>query len=68
MFLRERAQHAYYEFNFAPSLQWAAYRFRGYKSGMLALEISAPRIEIRQGAGHSNCRALTNGNSVARAA
>src|SRR5687767_1847903 len=25
---------AYYEFNFAPSTQWAAYRFSGYRSGM----------------------------------
>jgi len=24
----------YYEFNFSPSLQWAAYRFDGYRSGM----------------------------------
>src|SRR5579863_8283993 len=37
---------AYYEFNFAPSTQWAAYRFSGYRSGMrVATEIGAPRIE-----------------------
>ncbi len=37
---------AYYEFNFAPSTQWAAYRFSGYRSGMrVVAEISAPRIE-----------------------
>jgi hypothetical protein len=38
----------YYEFNFAPSTQWAAYRFTGYRSGMrVATEISAPRIEVQ---------------------
>lgn len=39
---------AYYEFNFAPSTQWAAYWFDSYRSGMhVATEISAPRIEVR---------------------
>jgi hypothetical protein len=39
---------AYYEFNFSPSSQWAAYRFDRYRSGMrIATEISAPSIEVR---------------------
>ena len=39
---------AYYEFNFTPSTQWAAYRFSGYRSGMhIANEISTPRIAVR---------------------
>ena len=39
---------AYYEFNFAPSTQWAAYWFHSYRSGMrLATEIGAPRIEVQ---------------------
>jgi hypothetical protein len=39
---------AYYEFNFAPSTQWAAYRFCKYRSGMrVATEISAPRIQVQ---------------------
>jgi hypothetical protein len=39
---------AYYEFNFAPSTQWAAYQFSGYRSGMrVATAISAPRIETQ---------------------
>jgi hypothetical protein len=38
----------YYEFNFAPSTQWAAYQFSSYRSGMReATEISAPLIEVR---------------------
>jgi hypothetical protein len=46
----------YYEFNFAPSTQWAAYRFDGYRSGMrVATEIGAPRIE---GQSASDCYTL----------
>src|SRR5262249_5563398 len=38
----------YYEFNFAPSTQWAAYWFSGYRTGMrVASDISAPRIEVQ---------------------
>ena len=48
LFLRVGSGDVYHEFNFAPSLQWAAYRFDGYRSGMRPLEIPAPRIEIRQ--------------------
>jgi hypothetical protein len=46
-FVRPSPGEAYYEFNFAPSTHWAAYRFSGYRSGMrVATEISAPRIEV----------------------
>ena len=47
-FVGTAAGAAYYEFNFAPSTQWAAYRFSGYRSGMrVATEISAPMIEVQ---------------------
>jgi hypothetical protein len=47
-FVRPSPGEAYYEFNFAPSTQWAAYRFDSYRSGMReATEISAPRIEVQ---------------------
>ena len=47
-FVRASPGEAYYEFNFAPSTQWAAYRFDCYRSGMrVAAEIAAPRIETR---------------------
>ncbi len=40
----------YYEFNFAPSRQWAVYRFSGYRRGMdVAAEAGAPEIEIQPG-------------------
>jgi hypothetical protein len=45
-FVRTAPGEGYIEFNFAPSTQWAAYRFAGYRSGMTKLEgIDAPRIE-----------------------
>jgi hypothetical protein len=47
-FVRASPGSAYYEFNFAPSTQWAAYRFESYRSGMhVAAEISAPAIEVQ---------------------
>lgn len=47
-FLKDAAGEAYYEFNFAPSTQWAVYRFDRYRSGMRpATEIEPPQI-VRQ--------------------
>jgi hypothetical protein len=47
-FIRGSRDEDYYEFNFAPSTQWAAYRFSSYRRGMrVATEISAPRIEVQ---------------------
>jgi len=47
-FVRASSGVGYYEFNFAPSTQWAAYRFSSYRSGMcVAAEISAPPIEAQ---------------------
>jgi hypothetical protein len=49
-FVRLDGAETYYEFNFAPSRQWAAYRFDGYRAGMApAFEFADPRIEIVQG-------------------
>lgn len=47
-FVRPSTGPTYYEFNFSPSTQWAAYQFSSYRSGMcVATEIAAPRIEVR---------------------
>ena len=49
-FVRNSADAGYYEFNFSPSTQWAAYGFSSYRKGMrVATEISAPRIEAQSG-------------------
>ena len=47
-FLGASSEAGYYEFNFAPTTQWAAYRFSSYRTGMdMVTEIEAPRIEMQ---------------------
>ena len=47
-FVRASSGGDYYEFNFSPSTQWAAYRFSGYRSGMcVAAEVGTPSIDVR---------------------
>jgi hypothetical protein len=46
-FLRASTSAAYYEFNFAPSMQWAAYRFGAYRDEMSVAQVGAPRIDMR---------------------
>ncbi len=51
-FVRASSSAAYYEFNFAPSTQWAAYRFNDYRSGMdVENDAGAPRLETRSNGG-----------------
>src|SRR5262249_25656748 len=46
-FLGSSSSAGYYEFNFAPSTQWAAYRFSDYRTEMrVAIEIKAPQITV----------------------
>lgn len=60
-FVRVAPDAEYYEFNFAPSTQWAAYRFSGYRSGRrVANEIEAPRIEVQSEPGSCTLRASLN--------
>ena len=47
-FVRASSGAEYYEFNFSPSTQWAAYRFSSYRTGRCdAIEISAPEIGVQ---------------------
>jgi hypothetical protein len=47
-FVRASPGDAYYEFNVAPSTEWAAYRFDSYRSGMrVAAEFGALPIETQ---------------------
>jgi hypothetical protein len=41
-FLRALGEGAYREWNFAPSGQWAAYDFSGYRENMAPAEVDAP--------------------------
>lgn len=46
-FVRPVGGEGYYELNFAPSTEWAAYRFSGYRTGMaIADESVAPIIGV----------------------
>ncbi len=46
LFLQAEGSNAYAEFNFAPSLRWAAYRFECYRGGMRAMPLRAdPHID-----------------------
>ena len=55
-FFGTAALPAYYELNFAPSTQWAAYRFSNYRAGMrVATQVSAPTIKVQS---TSTCYAL----------
>jgi hypothetical protein len=39
----------YREFNFAPSGEWAAYAFRGYREGRVPIAEAAPVVDVRRG-------------------
>ena len=41
-FLKEEGTEAYREWNFAPSGNWAAYDFTGYREGQAEAEVNAP--------------------------
>jgi hypothetical protein len=56
-FVRASSDAGYYEFNFAPSTQWAAYRFSGYRSGQRPAQISTPSIDAHLSPDQYNLRA-----------
>lgn len=49
-FLRADASDSYHEFNFAPSGDWAAYRFAARREGRQSPAMPAPRMEFRRAA------------------
>ena len=54
----------YYEFNFAPTTHWAAYRFSGYRSGRCPADIRAPAIEVQSGPNRYALEALLQLDSL----
>ena len=51
-FVKPRAGTSYREFNFAPSTEWGAYGFSGYREGMIPSEEEwVPAIGTRAGPG-----------------
>jgi hypothetical protein len=58
-FLAGRRQAGYYEFNFAPSTEWAIYRFEAYRTGMTAVEpVGRPTITLRAGVDRLELKAV----------
>jgi hypothetical protein len=55
----------YYEFNFSPTTEWAAYRFSGYRARMVNAEISAPTITMARNAEHLELQATIDCESLA---
>ena len=45
-FVRAPGEAGYFELNFSPSTEWAAYRFSGYREGMGSASETAASIEI----------------------
>jgi hypothetical protein len=48
-FVRPDGGDAYYEYNFSPSGEWAAYRFDAYRAGMTPFACAAPEIRMAVG-------------------
>jgi len=48
LFVGNSEDKSYLEYNFAPSGQWAAYQFSGYRAGMTELETRAPIMSVAQ--------------------
>ena len=46
LFAKPTGGEGYFEFNFSPSFQWAAYAFDGYRSGMRELSAEDPEIAV----------------------
>jgi hypothetical protein len=56
----------YYEFNFSPALDWAAYRFEDYRSGMSAAALAAaPGLQVRRTAGQLELTATVHFEGLA---
>ena len=51
-FVRPLAGDTYFEFNFSPSGEWAAFRFDGYRSGVVAADVEPPTIQSAADANH----------------
>lgn len=55
-FVRTGSDPSYYEFNFAPSTRWAAYRFSSYRNGIAAADIGTPSIEVQSDSDRTTLR------------
>lgn len=66
-FVRAAGDEPYYEFNFSPSGEWAAYRFDSRRTGMRpAEEVRTPPIETASTAGRLELRTAINLDQISR--
>jgi hypothetical protein len=63
-FLKAPRRKSYCEFNFAPSSQWAAYRFRDYRKGMAPIDGIAPTIDVKPGRDRFELRVLLDVETI----
>ena len=49
LFAKPSGGDTYFEFNFSPSFEWAAYAFDGYRLGMRELPCDDPEISVTPG-------------------
>jgi hypothetical protein len=56
-FVKSAGDESYFEFNFSPSTQWAAYQFDAYRAGERESEIGAPRIALQSSGDRYELRA-----------
>lgn len=66
-FLRPPRARGYFEFNFSPSTEWAAYQFRAYREDMAPLNIPAPSISCKAAARKFQMKAIVDLASLPRA-
>ena len=59
-FVRAPPSPVYYEFNFAPSTQWAVYRFGSYRAEMSVVDEATPQIEWNSSPEQFGLRAYLN--------
>ena len=60
----QTTQTEYYEFNFAPTMAWAAFRFTGYRRGKSLAEIPIPAIAVHSDLGRYSLQASLNLESL----
>jgi len=60
----QTAHNEYYEFNFAPTTAWAAFRFNGYRRGRSLAAIPIPAISVQSDPDRYYLRALLQLDSL----
>jgi hypothetical protein len=61
LFVRQKAADAYYEFNFSPSGEWAAYGFTTYREGTTLTDESLnPQVAVQSNTGRLDLYALVD--------